>query len=207
MPTRRHRIAFLVGLGCGVVAATAGSAHDDPGNKLVDFARSGAWEVWCLDVGGSGRIDCDLNIVVNYVPNPNFRGLIPRVYLADDDEPLWRIDYETQTSFGRGYVQVDDEPRFSLAACERPCIIDGAEAHRLTELLSTAARPPSTSTTIWSRRSTSPSIWTASPAVWRRCGICNRSTVPEAPAPQPCSPATGWTLRCVATSAKLHRYL
>lgn len=134
--TWRHRIAFLSGLGGVALAAAGGSAHDNPDNKLVDFARSGAWEVWCVDIGGAGRIDCDLNIVVDYVPNPNFRGMIPRVYLADDKSPFVRIDYEAQTSFDRGYVQVDDEPRFSLAACDRPCIIEGAEARRLTDLLS-----------------------------------------------------------------------
>lgn len=132
----RHRIAFVIGLGGVVLAAAGGSAHDNPDNKLVDFAHSGAWEVWCVDVGGAGRIDCDLNIVVNYVPNPSFRGMIPRVYLAEDESPFWRIDYEAQTSFGRGHVQVDREPQFSLATCDRPCIIEGAEARRLTDLLS-----------------------------------------------------------------------
>lgn len=114
---------------------TALSAHDNPNNKLADFRHSGAWEIWCLDIGGTGRIECDLNIVLNYVPNPNFRTMIPRVYVSADGAPYLRLDYEAQTSFGRGYVQVDDAP-FSLADCDRPCIVRGQRAQQLVDLLS-----------------------------------------------------------------------
>jgi hypothetical protein len=136
MRSWRRLIAFPIVLGGVALAAAGARAHDNPDNKLVEFGRSGAWEVWCLDIGGTGRIACDLNIVINYVPNPNFRGMIPRVYLAEDGAPFWRLDYEAQTSFRRGHVEVDGGPRFSLAACDRPCIIEGAEARRLIDLLS-----------------------------------------------------------------------
>lgn len=111
-------------------------AHDNPGNKLVDFRRSGAWEIWCLDIGGAGRIECDLNIVLNYVPNPEFRGMIPRVYLGADGAPFLRLDYEAQTSFSRGYLQVDGSEPFPLSGCERPCMIKGASARQLVDRLS-----------------------------------------------------------------------
>lgn len=114
------------------------AAHDNPNNKLVDFRHSGAWEIWCLDIGGTGRIECDLNIVLNYVPNPNFRGMIPRVYIDADGAPYFRLDYEVQTSFNRGYLQVGDHDRFPLSGCERPCIIRGASARQLIDSLSKA---------------------------------------------------------------------
>lgn len=120
------------------IAGPFARAHDDPSNRLVSFARSGAWEVWCLDVGGTGKIECDLNLVINYVPNPNFRGMIPRVYLAADGSPFLRLDYESQTSFARGYVQPDGGQPFSLAECERPCIVDGPPARDLIERLAAA---------------------------------------------------------------------
>lgn len=135
-PVNRTRLTnwLLVAL-LGVVFPTQVPAHDNPDNKLVDFKRSGAWEVWCLDIGGTGRIECDLNIVLNYVPNPGFRGMIPRVYVGPDGAPHLRLDYEAQTSFRRGYLQVDDGPPFSLAGCERPCIIEGASAQQLVDRL------------------------------------------------------------------------
>lgn len=111
------------------------AAHDDANNKLVAFKHSGAWEIWCLDIGGSGRVACDLNIVLNYVPQPNFRGMIPRVYLGEDGAPFLLLDYESQTSFGRGYIRVDDKPQFPLADCARPCRIDGERAAALINLL------------------------------------------------------------------------
>lgn len=110
-------------------------AHDNPDNKLVDFKRSGAWEIWCLDIGRTGRIECDLNIVLNYMPNPNFRAMIPRVYVDAEGAPYLRLDYEAQTSLSRGYVQIDDGARFSLSGCGRPCIIEGASARQLVALL------------------------------------------------------------------------
>jgi len=136
-----RRAAIALGLWCCTLAlAAAGArAHDNPDNKLVEFRRSGAWEIWCLDIGATGRVECDLNIVINYVPNPNFRGMIPRVYVADDGNPFIRIDYEAQTSFGKGYIQAGDGARLSLEDCGRPCIIEGADARRLIELLSAAS--------------------------------------------------------------------
>lgn len=128
----RWLIATLIGLAFPAQV----QAHDNPDNKLVDFKRVGAWEIWCLDIGGTGRIECDLNIVLNYVPNPNFRGMIPRVYAGPDGAPYLRLDYEAQTSFRRGYLQVDDGPQISLAGCERPCIIEGASARQLVDRLS-----------------------------------------------------------------------
>jgi hypothetical protein len=133
---RRACIGFALGLTCASVGPAG--AHDDPKNRLVSFRQSGAWEIWCVDVGGSGRVDCDLNIVLNYVPNPNFRAMIPRIYLADDGKPLVRIDYEWQTDFSRGFIQADDGSRYSLADCARPCRIDGREAQTLVDLLAGA---------------------------------------------------------------------
>lgn len=117
------------------IAAQSSGSHATPGSKLIEFRRVGAWEIWCVDVGGSGRVDCDLNIVLNYVPNPRFRGMIPRIYLDDDGAPFLRLDYELQTSFARGYVRVDDGAPMSLADCDRPCVIAGAEARVLIDRL------------------------------------------------------------------------
>lgn len=123
----------------GLLVAMTGTipvhGHDNPDNKLVSFRKSGAWEIWCLDIGGTGQIECDLNIVLNYVPNPNFRGMIPRLYIGEDGLPYVRIDYETQTTFSRGFIQVDEAAPFSLGACERPCLIEGDRAHQLVALM------------------------------------------------------------------------
>jgi invasion protein IalB len=125
-----------------LVAATlalprhAGAVRDTtPGNTVVDFARFGDWEVWCIRLVKTGAVVCDLNNVLNYVPNPNFRGLIPRVYLDADGLPYLEIETEFQTSLEQGWIETTDGSRFPFAGCGRPCRIDGDRAAALIALL------------------------------------------------------------------------
>lgn len=114
-------------------APEARSRHPD--NKVVEFQRSGAWEIWCIRQGDTGEVICDLNIVVIYQPHPDFRAMIPRVYMAQSDEYWIEIEYELQTSFSAGFLESDSGARLELGNCDRPCILHRAEARRFVEFL------------------------------------------------------------------------
>jgi hypothetical protein len=113
-------------------------ARTDENNRAVSFESVGAWEVWCIDIGGTGRVVCDLNVVVNYKPRPDFRAMIPRLFLDEKGAYSWRIDYERQTSFARGGIRTPEGGAFSLADCSRPCEILGDKAGQLVKLLAAA---------------------------------------------------------------------
>ena len=113
----------------------ARSTHPD--NKVVDFERSGAWEIWCIKQGDTGEVLCDLNLVIIYKPHPDFRAMIPRVYLNTEGEYWIEIDYEFQTSFSSGYLEAEDGARFELTDCDRPCNLRGEEAAHFVDFLAT----------------------------------------------------------------------
>lgn len=125
-------LAVLLGAG---PPASAGR-DTTPGNTVVDFAQFGDWEVWCIRLVKTGAVVCDLNNVLNYVPNPNFRGLIPRVYLDQTGTPFVEIETEFQTSLERGWIEAPGQPRFAFAGCGKPCVIEGDRAVALITLLS-----------------------------------------------------------------------
>lgn len=120
-----------------LVIATTAQARD-PDGKLVDFEKSGAWEIWCIDTRHRPRVVCDLNIVLRYKPHPDFRALIPRVFVDDDGSPWFLIEMERQTSVKRGFIRAGAQPAFSLSECGDPCTLEGDEARALVGLLSSA---------------------------------------------------------------------
>jgi invasion protein IalB len=105
-------------------------AREGRDNKLVEFKRSGAWEVWCIAQQGSGLVVCDLNQVLRYKPHPDFRAMIPRLFVDDSGLRL-EIETERQTSLQRGYIQVDENPPVSLSECGKPCRMRGPILDRL----------------------------------------------------------------------------
>ena len=105
----------------------ARSKHPD--NEVVEFKRSGAWEVWCIKLGDTGEIVCDLNLVIIYKPHPDFRAMIPRVYWTKDRAYAIEIEYERQTSFSNAYLGSESGARFALNQCDRPCWMNGSDAN------------------------------------------------------------------------------
>ena len=101
-------------------------------NKLVEFKRFGEWEIWCLDIAGSGNIQCNLNQVLRYKNHPDFRAMIPRFY--SDGARITRLvfDREWQTSFARAFIQVEGFEPVSLSQCDTPCVV---EDEKLVEIL------------------------------------------------------------------------
>lgn len=115
--------------------ASARSTH--PENKLVDFERSGAWEIWCIEQGDTREVICDLNLVIIYKPHPDFRAMIPRVYLAAAEDYWIEFEHEFQTSLS-DLSRTGDGARFSMRDCDRPCTLRGAPAQRFVEFLATS---------------------------------------------------------------------
>ncbi len=113
----------------------AGARSKHPDNKLVEFKRSGAWEIWCIKLGDSGQIVCDLNLVIIYKPHPDFRAMIPRVYWTARGTYAVEIEYERQTSFSSAFIESESGARFALQACERPCWLKGVEADKFVAFL------------------------------------------------------------------------
>ena len=122
---------------CLLIVLSSGSVvgrDADPDDKLVDYRKSGAWEIWCIHRAVSDQVVCDMNIVLNYQPHPDFRAVIPRVYLDQAGKPWLRLELEWQTSVANGFIQVDDRS-FALADCDKPCTIRGEQAQALTQEL------------------------------------------------------------------------
>ena len=111
----------------------ARSKHPD--NKVVEFKRSGAWEVWCIKLGDTGEIVCDLNLVIIYKPHPDFRAMIPRIYWTNRNKYVVEFEYERQTSFSSAYLESKSGTRFSLNKCNRPCWMKGSDATEFVEFL------------------------------------------------------------------------
>ncbi|MEM7294862.1 MAG: hypothetical protein AAF420_15895 [Pseudomonadota bacterium] len=109
---------------CLLAALSASAlAHDgNPDNKLIKAENYGDWEIWCIDYGGTGDIRCNLNLVIVYKPRPDFRAMIPRIYVQGDGYRL-EIDKEWQTSFRRGEIALENGVVLSLSDCGSPCVV------------------------------------------------------------------------------------
>ncbi|MEM7209745.1 MAG: hypothetical protein AAF434_18135 [Pseudomonadota bacterium] len=117
------------------LAAGAAAAHDgNPDNKLVASEAHGDWEIWCIDYGGAGDIRCNLNLVIIYKPRPDFRAMIPRIYV-DGNTYRMEIDKEWQTSFSRGNLTFDGNNVVSLAECGSPCVASHGNPKLFFDLL------------------------------------------------------------------------
>ena len=108
-------------------------AQDDKENKLVEFKGLGQWEIWCLNIKQSGNIECNLNHVLRYKNHPDFRAMIFRFYSDGDQITRMVIDHEWQTSFLRGYFQVDDFEQIDLSDCGEQCEFTGETLMRVID--------------------------------------------------------------------------
>lgn len=130
---------YVGALVCALVNAPADAfATRDmtPGNQTVDFARFGDWEVWCIRLVRTDEVVCDLNNVLDYVPHPNFRALIPRVDLDPEDRTYVEIEHEWRTALEPGWFEVPGRPRFAFEVCGEPCVFEGPSADELVALWS-----------------------------------------------------------------------
>ncbi len=100
-------------------------AQDDKENKLIEFKGLGQWEIWCLDIKQSGNVECNLNHVLRYKNHPDFRAMIFRFYSDGNQVTRMVIDHEWQTSFSRGYFQVDEFEKIDLSDCSKQCEFTG----------------------------------------------------------------------------------
>ena len=125
----------LISLVIAALPLTAASRSTHPDNEVADFERSGAWEIWCIKQGDTGKVICDLNLVIIYKYHPDFRAMIPRVYYTPKQGYMIEFEYEFQTSFSDGYLLADDGQRFDLSGCDRPCIFEGAQAAEFVSFL------------------------------------------------------------------------
>ena len=106
-------------------------AQDDQENKLVEFKGYGQWEVWCVDIQQSGTVECNLNHVLRYKNHPDFRAMIFRFYSDGDQVIKMAIDQEWQTSFSKGYIQVDDLEMIDLSDCAKKCESEGQQLEKI----------------------------------------------------------------------------
>ena len=137
MPPFPRLLAPLVFL--ALLLASVAHAHDgNPDNKLVTSEPHGDWEIWCIDYGGTGDIRCNLNLVIVYKPRPDFRAMIPRIYVKDEGFRM-EIDKEWQTSFDRGQLVFADATAVSLVNCGSPCKVNTEKPGVLFELLQTSS--------------------------------------------------------------------
>ena len=113
--------------------AFAQQSDEKKKNKLVESKGFGEWEVWCIDIEQTGRVECNLNQVLLYKDHPDFRAMIVRFYSDGQNMVELKIDYEWQTSFNNGYIQVDQRLPFSLKQCDKPCIIMSTPAKQLSQ--------------------------------------------------------------------------
>ncbi len=105
-------------------------------NKLVEFKRFDQWEIWCIDIEQSGRVECNLNQVLRYKDHPDFRAMIVRFYTDGDEITKMLIEHEWQTSFSRGYLQVGDFEKISLSDCGKDCVLKGNQLVQVVEQFS-----------------------------------------------------------------------
>lgn len=118
-----------------VPLAGAEGRSEHPGNELVEFASSDSWEIWCIRLGDTGEIVCDLNQVIIYMPHPDFRAMIPRVYWTEKEQYRVEFEYERQTSFSDAGLVSTSGGEFSLDHCDRPCLMHGATAAEFVRFL------------------------------------------------------------------------
>lgn len=139
---------WIVGLGAvvTVLAIAAGvasnphrkadraAAYTGDTNTVVAHETFGAWEIWCLDLGGRGlRYQCDLNHVLRYSPWPDFKAMIPRFYADLHGRPTVRWGSEFGASLAFGGIDTEGYARFRPAPCGKPCILDTDRAAALLE--------------------------------------------------------------------------
>ena len=113
-------------------------AQDNKENKLVEFKGLGQWEVWCLDINQSGTIECNLNHVLRYKDHPDFRAMIFRFYSDGEQITRLTIDHEWQTSFARGFLQIDDFEQVDLSDCSEQCDLENKQLENLVDQLNSA---------------------------------------------------------------------
>ena len=128
-------LPFILFITAALLPVTAVSRSTHPDNTVADFERSGAWEIWCIKQGDTGKVICDLNLVIIYKPHPDFRAMIPRVYYTQKKGFMIEFEYEFQTSFSDGYLVAGSGQRFDLSDCDRPCILKGVEAGEFVSFL------------------------------------------------------------------------
>ncbi len=113
----------------------AGARSTHPDNKVADFERSGAWEIWCIKLGDTGETICDLNLVIVYKPHPDFRAMIPRVYWSEAHGYFIEFEYERQTGLSSAHLEAGSGEKFVFGDCDRPCLLGGREARAFVAFL------------------------------------------------------------------------
>ena len=108
-------------------------SHGNKENKLVEFHHSGSWEIWCIQLGSSKKIECNLNHVLRYKDHPDFRAMIPRVFWRNDKlSMVWGAEW--QTSLHRAVIKTDDGQTIEFSGCGRPCVLASNWVTRLQQL-------------------------------------------------------------------------
>ncbi|MEM7404349.1 MAG: hypothetical protein AAF458_03605 [Pseudomonadota bacterium] len=125
--------AWLTLLLCAAFGAPSwAQSHAATNNKLVEFHRVGDWEIWCLRLENTGRVECNLNYVLRYKDHPDFRAMIPRVFVRDG-KPEMHWGTEWQTDLERGSLALGEEEPLRFDNCDKPCVRKGAWLSRLIQ--------------------------------------------------------------------------
>jgi len=125
---------LLVVIGLSLISSAY--AQDDKKNKLVEFKGFFQWEVWCIDINQSGNIECNLNHVLRYKDHPDFRAMIFRFFSDGDQITRMTIDHEWQSSFSRGFIQIDDFDQVGLSHCEKVCELHEQQLTQIVDQMS-----------------------------------------------------------------------
>ena len=108
-------------------------SHAGKDNELVEFHRSGSWELWCLRLGPTGPVECNLNLVLRYKDHPDFRAMIPRIFWRNSELiTVWGAEW--QTSLNRASIQTSDNQSLQFLNCGRPCQLSVDWTARLIEI-------------------------------------------------------------------------
>ena len=109
-------------------------ANAQADNKLIEFRRADAWDIRCVDYGQRGKVTCDLYLVMNYKPHPDFRAVVMKVFLPQPDTPWVEIDFESQSKLNLIFDSAAQKT-LPLIDCARSCVVAGAGAKQLVAMI------------------------------------------------------------------------
>ena len=103
-------------------------------NKMIEFRRADAWDIRCVDYGQRGKVTCDLYLVMNYKPHPDFRAVVMKVFLLQPDTPWVEIDFERQSKPNL-ILEMSTQQALPFVDCTGSCAIADEQARQLVAMI------------------------------------------------------------------------
>ena len=123
-----------VTLGFLGLAAVSLQPYAQSNNKMVEFHRADAWDIRCVDYGQRGKVTCDLYLVMNYKPHPDFRAVVMKVFLRQPDTPWVEIDFERQSK-PNNILDMNTQQTLPFVDCVGSCAIADEQAKQLVTMI------------------------------------------------------------------------